>query len=99
MGFRESIRLLLALFVVTAAVLGFIWFVIPDLWNQSVKASDTVLQAFTEKNALQLRSKIHEFSPLIDRILGYRVYQFVRSPNSVIMKLPNHGSPARSRNF
>lgn len=83
-GFSRIISAALALFLVTSCVVLFIWFVIPDLWNQSVKASDTVLQAFTEKNALQLRSKIHEFSPLIDRILGYRVYQFVRSPNSVI---------------
>jgi predicted PurR-regulated permease PerM len=75
---------LAALLVVTAAVALFLWFVVPDLWNQSVAASDAVLQAFTEKNAVQVRAKLHDVSPLLDRILGYRVYRFMRNPNSLI---------------
>ena len=83
-GFSRVIAAFLALFLVTACVVVFIWFVVPDLWNQSVSASDVVLKAFTEKNAQQARLKIHEFSPLIDRMFGYQVYKFVRSPNSVV---------------
>lgn len=83
-GFSRIIAALLALLVVAAAIVLFIWFVVPDLWNQAVAASDSVLQSFTEKNAVELRAKIREFSPLLDRILGYRVYRFVRNPNSVI---------------
>jgi predicted PurR-regulated permease PerM len=83
-GFSRIISASLALLLVTACVLLFIWFVIPDLWNQTAAAGDTVLKAFTEKNAEQVRAKIHEISPLADRIIGYRVYNFIRNPNSVI---------------
>ena len=77
-GFSRVIAASLALFLVTACVVLFIWFVIPDLWNQSVSAGDVVLKAFTEKNAQQARSKIHEFSPARRPYIGYRVYKFVR---------------------
>jgi predicted PurR-regulated permease PerM len=83
-GFSRIISASLALLLVTACVLLFIWFVIPDLWNHTAAAGDTVLKAFTEKNAEQVRAKIHEISPLADRIIGYRVYNFIRNPNSVI---------------
>jgi predicted PurR-regulated permease PerM len=83
-GFSRIISVSLALFLVSACVLLFIWFVIPDLWNQSAAAGESILKAFTEKNAQQARAKIHEISPLADRIIGYRVYEFVRDPNSLV---------------
>jgi predicted PurR-regulated permease PerM len=83
-GFSRIISASLALFVVTACVVAFIWFVIPDLWNQSALAGDAVLKLFTEKNALHVREKIHEISPLADRVLGYRIYSFLRDPNNLI---------------
>jgi predicted PurR-regulated permease PerM len=83
-GFSRMISALLALLLVTACVLLFIWFVIPDLWNQSAAAGETVLKAFTEENAKQARAKIHEISPLADSIVGYRIYEFIRNPNSII---------------
>ncbi len=83
-GFSRIISALLALLVVTACVVVFIWFVIPDLWNQSALAGDAVLKVFTEKNALHVRAKIHEVSPLADRIIGYRIYSFLRDPNNLI---------------
>jgi predicted PurR-regulated permease PerM len=49
-----------------------------------VKASESILRAFTEQNAKNARAYIRDMSPLVDRIIGYRVYQFLRSPNSLI---------------
>ena len=83
-GFSRLWAALLALFVVTVAVAGFLWFVIPDLWDQSVKASESIMRAFTEQNAVKARAYLRGLSPLLDRIIGYRVYSFLRTPNSLI---------------
>ena len=83
-GFSRLWAALLALLVVTAAVAAFLWFVVPDLWDQSVKAGESIMRAFTEQNAQNARGYIRNLSPLLDRIVGYRVYRFLRSPNSLI---------------
>ena len=57
---------------------------VPDLLTQAIKASDAILASFTEKNAIELRARIREISPLLDRVVGYRIYRFVRNPNSLI---------------
>src|SRR5688572_27970308 len=54
-GFSRIVAALLALLLVTGAVVLFVWFVVPDLWNESVAATDTIMKAFTEKNAQQAR--------------------------------------------
>lgn len=83
-GFSRMISSLLALVIVTAFVVLFLWFVVPDLWNESVAASEIIMRAFTEDNAIQLRMQLREVSPLLDRIIGYRVYTFFRDQNSLI---------------
>jgi predicted PurR-regulated permease PerM len=83
-GFSRLVAALLALVLVTGALVLFVWFVVPDLWNESVAATDIIMKAFTEKNAQQARAYIRDLSPLLDRIVGYRVYRFLRSPNSLI---------------
>lgn len=83
-GFTRFWAALLAMILVTAASALFLWFTIPDLWHQSVKASDDILRAFSEKNALAARTWLRETSPLLDRMMGWRVYQFLRNPNALI---------------
>jgi predicted PurR-regulated permease PerM len=83
-GFSRLWSALLALLLVSAGVGLFLWFVIPDLWAEASAAGDVILHAFTEQNAIKLRAQIREFSPLLDQILGYRLYRFVRSPNNLI---------------
>ena len=83
-GLSRFMAALAALFSVGTSILLFAWLVIPDLWNQFIPASDAIMRSFTEKNAIQVRSRIHEFSPLLDRVVGYRVYSFLRSPNRLI---------------
>jgi predicted PurR-regulated permease PerM len=83
-GFSRLMAALLALLLVTGAMVLFIWFVVPDLWNESVVATDSIMKAFTEKNAQQARAYIRDLSPLLDRVIGYRVYRFLRSPNSLV---------------
>ena len=83
-GFSRMVSALLALAVVIVCIVLFLWLVLPDLWNESVAASDEIWKAFTEQNAQALRAKIQNISPMLDRVVGYRLYRFVRSPNSLI---------------
>lgn len=83
-GFSRLWAALIALLIVTAVAILFLWFVVPDLWLQSANASDIVLRSFTEENAVKARNTIRELSPLLDRMIGYRVYRFLRSPEPLI---------------
>jgi predicted PurR-regulated permease PerM len=83
-GFSRIMSSVIALLLVGSAITMFVWFVIPDLWTQTMAASDSILASFTEKNAIELRARIREFSPLLDRVVGYRIYRFIRNPNSLI---------------
>lgn len=83
-GFSRLVASFLALLLVSLGALLFLWFVLPDLWKQSVEASERILRAFTEENAQRVRSQIWGISPLMDRLVGLRVYEFLRDPNSLM---------------
>lgn len=70
----------LALTLVALGVFLFLGFVIPDLWAQSVKAGEVIFANFREDNARSVRDEIRRFSPVVDRLIGLRVYRFLRSP-------------------
>jgi len=83
-GFSRIVASFLALLLVSIGALLFLWFVIPDLWKQSVEASERILGAFTKENAERVRSQIWTISPFMDRLVGLRVYDFLRDPNSLV---------------
>lgn len=83
-GFSRVLSALLALMLVVAMVALFLWFVLPDLWDQSVKATTAVIGNMNEKNASSMRQQLREFSPMLDRMMGYRLYRAVRTPNTLI---------------
>ena len=83
-GVTRLVAAILALIFVGLLIVLFAYFVIPDLWEQSVSATDIILRTFNEQNAQKARLQIREISPLLDRMIGYRVYRFVRNPNSVV---------------
>jgi predicted PurR-regulated permease PerM len=83
-GFSRLVAALLALILVSILVASFLWFVVPDLWEQSAGITTAILKTFTEKNAIAVRSEIREFSPMLDQAIGYRVYRFLRNPDSLI---------------
>jgi predicted PurR-regulated permease PerM len=49
-----------------------------------VTASDIVLKNLNEPNAREARSTIREISPLLDRVIGWRVYDSLRSPERLL---------------
>lgn len=83
-GLSRAIAAFAAISVVTLAVAGFLWFVIPDLWTEAVQASDAVLHNLTPENARKARVYIHEWSPLLDQMIGWRLQRFLRSPDALL---------------
>lgn len=79
-GLSRPMAALAAIAVVALGIALFLWFVIPDLWAQSVKASDVVIRNLNQENARNVRDWLRDFSPLLDRIAGARLYTFLRSP-------------------
>jgi predicted PurR-regulated permease PerM len=82
-GIGRPLAAFLSVLLVGLAVAAFLWFVIPDLWQQSAGVGDKILKKFTEPNALKICQKVHEISPMLDRLIGYRIYLFLRSPASL----------------
>lgn len=83
-GFSRVLSAFFALLFVALLVAGFAYFVVPDLWGQSVAAADVIFKAFTAENAREARVFLRELSPMLDRMVGPRVYRFLQSPNSLM---------------
>lgn len=79
-GFSRSVAAILVLVAVSLAVTTFAAFVIPSLWHESVKASDKVSRFFTPQSAKEARRAIRKQSPMVDRMIGPRVEEFLKDP-------------------
>lgn len=88
LGISRPIATALALLLVTLAVVAFLAFVIPDLWEQSTDAVQKILRNFTPENAARQHDTLRRYSPALDRMAGNRIEQFMRNPAESI------GSPA-----
>ena len=80
LGLSRPIATALALLLVTLAVVAFLAFVIPDLWEQSTDAVQKILRNFTPENAARQRDTLRRYSPALDRMAGNRIEQFMRNP-------------------
>ncbi len=83
-GIRRPIAALLAMLLVGGSIIGLGLLVIPDLWIEGSTATQAILGEFTERNALDTRKHLHSFSPMLDQMIGYRVYTFLRSPAALM---------------
>ena len=82
-GVTRWVAALAAMAVVSLGIAGFLWFVIPDLWDEAAKAGDAVLANMNEGNARRARAELRELSPLLDRMIGYRLYLYIHSPDAL----------------
>ena len=87
-GVSRAIAAAAALIIVTLSVLGFLTFVIPDLWEQSISAGQKVMTYMTPDNARRQRVALRRYSPVLDRMVGPKLEQFISDPATVI------GSPS-----
>ncbi|MDQ2936575.1 MAG: AI-2E family transporter [Acidobacteriota bacterium] len=83
-GLSRPIAAALALLLVTLAVVAFLAFIIPDLWEQSTNAVQKILRNFTPENAARQRETLRRYSPALDRMGGRRIEQFLRNPAEAI---------------
>jgi predicted PurR-regulated permease PerM len=87
-GLSRPVAALAALLIVTLVVAGFLVFIIPGLWEQSVAVGTQLMVYFTPQNALRQRAALRRYSPGLDRVAGDRFEQFIRDPSGVL------GSPS-----
>ncbi len=83
-GISRAISAAAALVIVTLAVMGFLTFVIPELVDQSISASQKVLSYMTPDNARRQRVALKRYSPVLDRMAGEKIEQFIGDPKSVV---------------
>jgi predicted PurR-regulated permease PerM len=87
-GLSRALSAFAALLTVTLAVVCFLTFVIPDLWEQSIAAGQKIMTYMTPENAHRQRVALRRYSPVLDRIAGAKLEQFIADPSAVI------GSPS-----
>ena len=51
---------------------------------KAAKAGDAVMTNLNENNARKVRAELRELSPLLDSVIGWRVYRYVRSPDALM---------------
>src|SRR6185436_12749516 len=83
-GLSRALASFAALISVILAAMGFLTFVIPDLWEQSIAAGQKVFAYMTPENAHRQRVALRRYSPVLDRIAGDKLEQFISDPKSVI---------------
>jgi predicted PurR-regulated permease PerM len=83
-GLSRALAAFAALMLVALAVVGFLTFVIPDLWEQSISAGQKVMTYMTPDNAHRQRAALRRYSPALDKVAGAKVEQFISDPASVI---------------
>ena len=88
LGLSRTLATAMALLLVTGVMAVFLYFVIPDLWEESAKAGQTVMQHFTAENAARDRALLKRYAPFLDKMVGDKLEKLVRNPSEMI------GSPA-----
>jgi predicted PurR-regulated permease PerM len=83
-GFSRPVSALTAIIVVTLVIAGFLWFVIPDLWQQASSAIDIILKNLNKENSLKVRAALRELSPMLDAMIGWRISRLVSSPDFLV---------------
>jgi predicted PurR-regulated permease PerM len=82
-GLSRALASVLALLLVVGALAAILWLIVPDLWTQSVAAGEIVMENFTPQKAREVGAKIRAISPFAYRTFGWRVEQFLRTPNNL----------------
>ncbi len=87
-GLSRTLATALALLFVTGVIAAFLYFVIPELWEESAKAGQMILQHFTAENAARDRALLKRYAPFLDKMVGDKLEKLLRNPAEMI------GSPA-----
>jgi len=83
-GFSRRLSALFALALVMVTIVGFLAFVLPELWEQSVESGKKISTYFTAENAQNVRAALRRLSTGVDRAFGPWLEQFIRNPAAVL---------------
>ncbi len=81
-GLSRTVSSIIAILGVSLAIAGFFSYVLPDLWSQSSRAGQTIIENFTPENAAHQRALLRRFSPALERVAGDKIEQFLSDPVS-----------------
>jgi predicted PurR-regulated permease PerM len=70
-GLSRPVAALGALLMVTLVAVGFLLFIIPGLWEQSIAVGNNLMAYFTPQNAVRQRAALRRYSPPLDRSESY----------------------------
>ena len=87
-GLSQALAAMLTLVLVILFISGFLLFVIPGIWQESLEAGQKIAPQFTPENAIRHRAALRRYSPVLDKLLGERVERFIRDPSELV------GSPS-----
>jgi predicted PurR-regulated permease PerM len=83
-GVSRALSAFAALAIVTLGIAGFLTFVIPELWDQSINAGQKLMTYMTPENAHRQRAALRQYSRLLDRVAGERLEKLISDPAAVI---------------
>jgi predicted PurR-regulated permease PerM len=87
-GLSRPLAALATLLIVTLAAAGFLFFIIPRLWEQFIAVGTSLMGYFTPENALWQRTMVRWYWPGLDRVAGDQIERFIRDPSGAL------GSPS-----
>lgn len=83
-GLSRPLSAIAAILLVGVVIIGFMAYVVPDLWTESSKAGSKIAESFTPENAARQRDLLKRFSPALERVAGDRIEKFLSDPVGAI---------------
>jgi len=83
-GLTRPLAAIGAILIVTLALVAFLAFVIPDLWEQGTKASQKISSNFNPEKAARQRAVLKRYWPVGERLAGDQIEKFLSDPAVVV---------------
>lgn len=83
-GLSRTVSAIVAILLVSIVIAGFLAYVVPDLWAESSKAGEKIVESFTPENAARQRAFLKRYSPALERVAGDRIEKFLSDPASFL---------------
>ncbi len=94
-----------SIIIVTLMTLGFLSYVLPDLWVETTRAVLKLSENFTPENAAHQRALLKRYSPSLEKMAGDHIENFLSDPSSAVQEMtsgtaepeaPSEGKPETS---
>ena len=79
-GLSRPFSSVVAMLLVGAAMVAFLSFVLPDLFEKGAESGRKIMSYFTTESAKRQRAALKRYSPVLDRVAGDRIEQFLSDP-------------------